>query len=313
VTCAKKPSSIVLMHDKGGNPDYRPFYEQMGQLSKEKTGVSFTQSPYPDTTTYQAAVRAAVPTDKAPDLFTWWSTYRMKELVDAGLLADLTDLWNKHPEFPQGRAVLHNPGAPGRRVRADRRHRGRLPSPRDGRAHGRLAPRHEPLQQRLRRRPHRHVPCRRDRMVPEQREGPAGQRGIVMNRKEYILHLIGEVAHFVLDGNPTKMVISLHQEEDGLHLAVFDDTPRTDEEIRAMQDSLGGGRRPELAGYYGGMAGFDLLGTGRLNLIGWQVKQADVSRVGDTTRINLWLGGERFDPGRFTIDDARRPPKGRTR
>jgi multiple sugar transport system substrate-binding protein len=81
VTCAAKPSSIVLMHDKGGNPDYRPFYDQMGQLSKTATGVSFTQSPYPDTTTYQAAVRAALPTDKAPDLFTWWSTYRMKDLV----------------------------------------------------------------------------------------------------------------------------------------------------------------------------------------------------------------------------------------
>jgi multiple sugar transport system substrate-binding protein/raffinose/stachyose/melibiose transport system substrate-binding protein len=103
VTCAAKPSSIVLMHDKGGNPDYRPFYDQMGVLSKTATGVSFTQSPYPDTTTYQAAVRAALPTDKAPDLFTWWSTYRMKDLSDAGLVADHSDLWNKHKdEYSQG-------------------------------------------------------------------------------------------------------------------------------------------------------------------------------------------------------------------
>ena len=130
-----------------------------------------------------------------------------------------------------------------------------------------------------------------------------------MNRKEYILHLIGEVAHYVLDGEPTQMVISLHQEEDGLHLAVFDDTPRSDEELRAMQQALGGRRRPELAGYYGGMAGVDLLGSGRLNLIGWQVKNADVSRVEGTTRINLWLGGERFNPERFTLADDPRPPK----
>jgi hypothetical protein len=130
-----------------------------------------------------------------------------------------------------------------------------------------------------------------------------------MNRKEYILHLIGEVAHYVLDGEPTQMVISLHQEEDGLHLAVFDDTPRSDEEIHTMQEALGGRRRPELAGYYGGMAGVDLLGSGRLNLIGWQVKHADVSRVEGTTRINLWLGGERFNPERFTLSDNPRPPK----
>lgn len=122
-----------------------------------------------------------------------------------------------------------------------------------------------------------------------------------MNRKELLLHLIGEAAHFVLDRDPTRVVISLHMEQDGVHLAVIDDTPRTDEEIRKMREALSGSRRPELAGYYGQMAGFDMLGEGRLNLIGWQVKQADVSRVGSNTRLNLWLGGERFNPDDFTI------------
>ena len=100
---ATTSTSIVLMHDKGGSPDYRPFYTQLGQMSKDATGVEFTQSPYPDTNAFQAAVRAALPTNKAPDLFTWWSTYRMKDLIDAGLVADLTDLWDKHTtEFSQG-------------------------------------------------------------------------------------------------------------------------------------------------------------------------------------------------------------------
>jgi ABC-type glycerol-3-phosphate transport system substrate-binding protein len=95
--------SIVLMHDKGGNPDYRPFFEQMGVLAKTETGVGFTQTPYPDTSVFQATVRTALPTNKAPDLFTWWSTYRMKDLIDAGLVADMTPLWDKHKaEYSQG-------------------------------------------------------------------------------------------------------------------------------------------------------------------------------------------------------------------
>ena len=94
---------LILMHDKGGNPNYQPFFEQLGQMAKDAVGVGFTPTPYPDTSTYIAAVRAALPTDKAPDLFTWWSTYRMKDLIDQGLVADMTDLWDKHKaEYPKG-------------------------------------------------------------------------------------------------------------------------------------------------------------------------------------------------------------------
>jgi len=96
-------TNLILMHDKGGNPNYQPFYEEVGKKAKEATGVGFTPTPYPTTDVYMAAVRAALPTNKAPELFTWWSTYRMKELIDQGLVADLTDLWDKHKdEYPQG-------------------------------------------------------------------------------------------------------------------------------------------------------------------------------------------------------------------
>jgi hypothetical protein len=117
-----------------------------------------------------------------------------------------------------------------------------------------------------------------------------------VNRKDFILHLIGEVAHYVLETNPMRMVISLRQEEDGLHLAILDDRPRDDAEIESMQAALNKGRRPELAGYYGSMAGYDMLGSARLDLVGWQVKAGTVSRTSDGTKIDLWLGGDRFDP-----------------
>jgi ABC-type glycerol-3-phosphate transport system substrate-binding protein len=94
---------LILMHDKGGNPNYQPFYEEIGQKAKAAVGVGFTPTPYPTTDVFISAVRAALPTDKAPDLFTWWSTYRMKDLIDQGLVADTTSLWDKHKaEYPQG-------------------------------------------------------------------------------------------------------------------------------------------------------------------------------------------------------------------
>ncbi len=122
-----------------------------------------------------------------------------------------------------------------------------------------------------------------------------------MKTKEYILHLLGEISNYVLEGKPSRMVISLHQEEDGLHLCVLDSTVRKDEELRSMSAALNTSVRPELADYYGSMAGSDLVGSARLNLIGWQVKRADVTRTDSGTKIDLWLGSERFDSSRFSM------------
>ncbi len=124
-----------------------------------------------------------------------------------------------------------------------------------------------------------------------------------MADKELLLHLISEISNFILDENPQRMVLSLHQEEDGLHLCVVDNHPRSDEELDAMSRALNPIARPELAEYYGSMGGSDLLGAARLNLVGWQVKHADVSRSGKGTKIDLWMGGDRFDSRNFTIPD----------
>ncbi|HAE22857.1 MAG TPA: hypothetical protein DCG47_11110 [Spirochaetaceae bacterium] len=122
-----------------------------------------------------------------------------------------------------------------------------------------------------------------------------------MKTKEYLLHLLAEISNYVLEGKPSRMVISLHQEPDGLHLCVLDSTVRKEEELKAMSAALNTTVRPELADYYGSMAGSDLVGSARLNLIGWQVKHADVTRTDSGTKIDLWLGSERFDSSRFNI------------
>ena len=122
-----------------------------------------------------------------------------------------------------------------------------------------------------------------------------------MENKEYLIHLLAEVSNYILERHPHRMVISLHQEADGMHLCVLDDCKRPDSELEAMSRALNTTARPELADYYCSMGGSDLLGTARLSLIGWQVKHADVSRIDDGTKIDLWLGSERFDASYFNI------------
>ncbi len=122
-------------------------------------------------------------------------------------------------------------------------------------------------------------------------------------RKDIILHLLGEMASYILEGDPQRMVISLHQEDTGLHLCILDSNSHSDEEIARMEKMLNSQKRPELAGYYGAMTGQDLLGGARLDLLGWQVKHADVSRTGEGIKIDLWMGGEEFESEHFTIPD----------
>ena len=122
-----------------------------------------------------------------------------------------------------------------------------------------------------------------------------------MKHTEFLLHLINEIAHYILDANPMRMVISLHQEEDGLHLAILDDKRRNRSELDKIRNALQPHDRPELAGYYGSMAGYDMLGAARLDLVGWQIKAATVSDNGSGTQIDLWMGGDRFDPEQFSL------------
>jgi len=94
---------IILMHDKGGVPNFQPFYEEVVKKLNAEMGISFTPTPYPSTDVFQQAVRSALPTNEPPDLFTWWSTYRAKQLYDQGLLAETTAIWDKYKdEYAQG-------------------------------------------------------------------------------------------------------------------------------------------------------------------------------------------------------------------
>lgn len=125
-----------------------------------------------------------------------------------------------------------------------------------------------------------------------------------MDKKSYLLHLIGEISNYILDGDPSRMLISLHQEPSGLHMCIIDNNKdHSDEEIEKMLSDLNSQKRPELSGYYGAMTGTDCLGGSRLDLLGWQVKHTDIERTSSGIKIDLWIGDEQFNSKDFTIPE----------
>lgn len=93
---------VILAHDKL-NPNYQPYFEAWAEACKEETGATFLPVSYPSTDIFAANMRTALPTDKAPQLFTWWSTYQGAELVEADMVMDITAQWDKYAdEYTEG-------------------------------------------------------------------------------------------------------------------------------------------------------------------------------------------------------------------
>ena len=86
-------SQVELYHDKS---NWNPNYDKIGEMAAKASGIGFKGVPYQDTSSYQAAIRTSLGSNKAPGLFTWWSGYRMKDLVEAGLVEDVSSIWDKY-------------------------------------------------------------------------------------------------------------------------------------------------------------------------------------------------------------------------
>lgn len=93
---------IILAHDKL-NPNFQPFFEEWAKMAQNEIGVTFVPVSYPSTDIFATNMKQALPTDKAPQLFTWWSTYQGAELVEADLVLDITDVWDSlKDEYTEG-------------------------------------------------------------------------------------------------------------------------------------------------------------------------------------------------------------------
>ncbi len=89
---AQDAITLKFMHDKA---PWQDFFIAQGDLAEAAIGVNWDASPFADTTSYQAAVLASLPTGDTPDFFTWWSGYRIEDLYTQGVLADVSDIWTQ--------------------------------------------------------------------------------------------------------------------------------------------------------------------------------------------------------------------------
>ena len=85
-TEAGSTTYLPLSNDKA---TWTTGFNTIGKVLAGLDGVGWKAQPYSSTTAFQAVVRAAATTSKAPPLFTWWSGQQLVPLVQAGALAKL--------------------------------------------------------------------------------------------------------------------------------------------------------------------------------------------------------------------------------
>ncbi len=80
---------IKIAHD---NPEWQSIWEHFGQASKADIGIEGIPTEF-ETQVYKSRVKVDLGTNRAPAVFKWWFGYRAQELMDADLIADLSDVW----------------------------------------------------------------------------------------------------------------------------------------------------------------------------------------------------------------------------
>jgi multiple sugar transport system substrate-binding protein len=84
--------TIKLYNDKGA---WEQFFRDVGQLSQQEIGLGMEPVGYTDEPTYEAFIKASFRTNVKPDLFTWTTGHRLNEIVQEGVIADTTELWDR--------------------------------------------------------------------------------------------------------------------------------------------------------------------------------------------------------------------------
>lgn len=81
---------VKLFTDK---PGWQTSWDAVFMAFKEKTGIDVEMTGFTDLNTYIASVKTGLASKEGPDVFTWWSNFKMVDLAKAGLVQDLTSIF----------------------------------------------------------------------------------------------------------------------------------------------------------------------------------------------------------------------------
>jgi len=91
LTIAEEKATFSFYHD---NPWRQTQWEKIGELSAKAIGVKLVPVPF-KVQPYQTRIKMDIKTSRAPGLFKWWFGYRAREFVEAGLVEDLSQVWDE--------------------------------------------------------------------------------------------------------------------------------------------------------------------------------------------------------------------------
>ncbi len=84
--------TLDFLTNKGA---WEPDFESLNELSTEQAEIDLDVTGYSDQPQYEAFIRQSFRTDESPGLFTWQTGPTLAELVEDGLIAETTDIWDE--------------------------------------------------------------------------------------------------------------------------------------------------------------------------------------------------------------------------
>ena len=92
---AETTGKTEFWNDKLASTD-SSLVDELQQSISGLSGIDVSMVSYPDVASYRTALQQSINSSDAPGMFTWWSGSDLTDLYNAGVIEDLTDMWNEY-------------------------------------------------------------------------------------------------------------------------------------------------------------------------------------------------------------------------